>query len=77
MSSYLKTENKAIGIDITKIKCIEDDILKNLIKKLEGFHSRIKLYYSEKMEGKDEFLAELKASFQDISFVEYAVISAH
>ena len=75
MSNYLKTENKVIGIDITKMISIEDDSLKKLMKKLEGFHSNIMLYYSEKMEGKDEFLAELKASFQNISFVEYAAVS--
>lgn len=75
MSNYLKAENRVIGIDITKMISIEDDSLKKLMKKLEDFHSRIKLYYSEKMEGKDEFLAELKASFQNISFVEYAPVS--
>jgi radical SAM superfamily enzyme YgiQ (UPF0313 family) len=75
MSNYLKAENKAIGIDITKMICIEDDSLKKLMKKLEDFHSKIMLYYSDKMEGKDEFLAELKASFQNISFVEYAAVS--
>jgi radical SAM superfamily enzyme YgiQ (UPF0313 family) len=74
MSNYLKAENRAIGLDITKMISIEGDSLRNLIKKLEGFHSKIKLYYSEKMEGKDEFLAELKASFQNISFVEYAPV---
>ena len=77
MSNYLKTENKVIGIDITKMICIEDNSLKKLMEKLEGFHSRIKLYYSEKMECKDEFLAELKASFEGISFVEYATVSVH
>lgn len=75
MSNYLKTENKPIGIDITKMIHIEDDSLKRLMEKLEGFHSKIKLYYSEKMERKDEFLAELKASFEGISFVEYAPVS--
>lgn len=75
MSNYLKTENKVIGIDITKMICIEDNSLKKLMEKLEGFHSKIKLYYSEKMECKDEFLAELKASFESISFVEYAAVS--
>jgi radical SAM superfamily enzyme YgiQ (UPF0313 family) len=74
MSNYLKAENRAIGLDITKMISIEGDSLRNLIKKLEGFHSKIKLYCSEKMEGKDEFLAELKASFQNISFVEYAPV---
>jgi len=72
MLRYLKAENRVIGIDITKMISIEDDSLKKLMKKLEYFHSRIKLYYSETMEGKDEFLAELKASFENISFVEYA-----
>ena len=77
MSNYLKTENKVIGIDITKMICIEDNSLKKLMEKLEGFHSKIKLYYSEKMECKDEFLAELKASFEGISFVEYSAVSVH
>jgi hypothetical protein len=75
MSKYLKAENRAIGLDITKMICIEDDSLKKLMEKLEYFHLKIKLYYSEKMEGKDEFLAELKASFENISFVEYAAVS--
>lgn len=75
MSHYLKVEHKAIGIDITKMICIEDDSLKKLMQKLEQFHSKIMLYYSETMEGKDKFLAELKANFQNISFVEYAAVS--
>ena len=72
MSNYLKAGNGSIGIDITKMSCIEDNSLHQLMKKLEYFHSKIKLYYSEKMDGKDEFLAELKASFKNISFIEYS-----
>ena len=75
ISNYLKTENKPLGIDIIKMIQIEDDSLKRLIEKLEGFHSKIRLYYSDKMEPKEEFLAELKASFKSISFVEYTAVS--
>lgn len=70
MSNYLKTENKELGIDITKMISIEGDSLHKLMKKLRDFHSKIKLYYSEKMEGKDEFIAGLKANFKNISFIE-------
>ncbi len=73
--NYLKTEKKAIGLDITKMKSIEDNSLHNLMKKLQYYHSKIMLYYSEKMEGKDEFIAGLKANFESISFIEYSAVS--
>ncbi|MBL7049861.1 MAG: cobalamin-dependent protein [Nitrospira sp.] len=72
MAAYLEKENKTIGIDITKMRCIDNDSLHRLMEKLQQFHSKIRLYYSEKMEGQDEFLTELKASYENISFVEYA-----
>jgi hypothetical protein len=75
MSNYLKKEDKTIGIDITKMKYIEGDSLHTLMNRLNDFHSKIKLYYSEKMEGKDEFIAELKASFENISFIEYVPVT--
>jgi len=75
MLNYLKTEKKAIGIDITRMRSIEDDSLHKLMKKLKYYHSEIMLYYSEKMEGKDEFIARLKANFEKLSFVEYSAVT--
>ncbi|RJR20174.1 MAG: radical SAM protein [Nitrospiraceae bacterium] len=72
--NYLKTEKKTIGIDITKMISVEDDSLHKLMKKLKEYHSKIMVYYSEKMEGKDEFIARLKENFEGISFVEYIVM---
>jgi len=55
---------------------IEDDSLHKLMKKLKYFHSKIMLYYSDKMEGKNEFIAGLKANFENLSFVEYPAAAA-
>lgn len=72
MLNYLKTENRVIAIDITKMKYMDDELLHKVMEKLKSFHSNIMLYYAETMEGKDELIAKLRANFKNISFIEYS-----
>ncbi|MBI4651240.1 hypothetical protein HY745_08160, partial [Candidatus Desantisbacteria bacterium] len=71
MVNYFKKENKSICLDMTKMTQIEDDSLERLVKKLKDFHSRILFYYSKKIAGADDIINQLKARYENISFVEY------
>ncbi len=75
MVNYFNKEDLPIGIDITKMTRFEDDSFERFIKKLKYFHSRILLYYSEKMVQKKELIEKLKAEYKNISFIEYNQLS--
>lgn len=63
INNFFDKEKGNITLNITNVEKIEDDSLYKLMKQLEGFHSRIKLLYSEKAESISKMIEEIKLDF--------------
>ena len=59
IKSYLKHENGELILNLEGLESIEDMALKKLLKKIKGYHSRIKLVYKDGGEAIHEVISSL------------------